>query len=262
MKRIWLIAGLLLIFALVGSACAASPSSGAVPPPIATRVGAGDRGTGGMIWSQQNVGLWVNGEGKVYAVPDIALLSLGVEVQEPTVAAAQTKASEAMNNVIKALKGKGIADKDIQTQQFNIQIVRQYLDKEGKEVILGYRIVNTVVAKIRKINDTGSVIDAVAAAGGDATRINDISFSIDDPSPYYKEARDKAVEDAMAKAKQIAGTAGVKLGKPIYITENILYSPQVVRNVLKMEAADSISTPVSAGELQLQITVQMVYTME
>ena len=261
MKRIWLIAGLLMVLVLVGSACGTSPSSGTVPPAIAARASAADTGTAGMIWSQQNVGLWVTGEGKTYAVPDIALLSLGIEVQEPTVAAAQAKASEAMNNVIKALKGKGIADKDVQTQQFNIQIVRQQ-DKEGKEVILGYRITNTVVAKIRKINDTGSVIDAVAAAGGDATRINDISFSIDDPSPYYQEARDKAVDDALAKAMQIAGRAGIKLGKPIYITENILYSPQVVRNTLKMEAAAPAPTPVSAGELELQITVQMVYAID
>ena len=70
------------------------------------------------------------------------------------------------------------------------------------------------------------------------------------------------MDDALAKAMQIAGRAGIKLGKPIYITENILYSPQVVRNTLKMESAAPAPTPVSAGELELQITVQMVYTIE
>ena len=36
--------------------------------------------------SQQPTGVWVSGEGKVSAVPDIAVLSLGVEAQEMTVA--------------------------------------------------------------------------------------------------------------------------------------------------------------------------------
>ena len=260
MRRIWLISGLLLVFVLAGSACSTRYSSGeALPPAFVTR--ANDLGTGGMIWSQQNVGLWVTGEGKTYGIPDIAVLNLGIEVQETTVASAQAKAAEAMNNVIKALKSKGVADRDIQTQQFNIQIVRRWLEKEQREEIIGYRIVNTVVTKIRKISDTSSVIDAVAVAGGDYTRINDIGFSIDDPTPYYKEARDKAVAEAMAKAKQIAGKAGIKLGKPIYITENISYFSPVVRNTLKMEAAAPAPTPISAGELELQITVQMVYTI-
>lgn len=262
MKRILLLFILPVAFILAGSACTPRyPSVETMPPAFITR--AEDLGTGGMIWSQQNVGLWVTGEGKTYGTPDIAVLSLGVEVEETTVAAAQAKAAEAMNNVVRALKGRGVADRDIQTQQFNIQIVRRWLDKEQREEITGYRIVNTVVTKIRKINDTGSVIDAVAAAGGDYTRINNISFSIDDPTPYYKEARDKAVAEAMAKAKQIAGAAGIKLGKPIYITENISYFSPVVRNTLKMEAAAPAPapTPISSGELELQITVQMVYTI-
>jgi hypothetical protein len=45
--------------------------------------------------------------------------------------------------------------------------------------------------------------DAVAAAGGDLTRINNISFEVDSPSKYYSDARQKAMNDAATKAKQL-----------------------------------------------------------
>jgi uncharacterized protein YggE len=261
MKRYLAIVGVLvLVIFVVGAGCSTARdfSNGASSRFIALAEEAA-KGTG-IIWSQQNVGLWVSGEGRAYGIPDVALLSLGVEVQENSVVEAQGKAAEAMDKVMKTLKGKGIADKDIQTQQFNIQIVKRWIDKENLEEIIGYRVVHTVVAKIRKVNEAGNVIDAVVVAGGNATRINSIGFTVDDPSPYYKEARDKAVAHAIAKAKQIAGTAGIKLGKVLYVTENIAYVPSPMRNYMKADAAaPAVSTQISEGEMEFRIDVQMVY---
>ncbi len=264
MKRHWLIISMVtLVVVLAGAGCAAPTGTRESVPPVFSAVAAEAAKGGGIIWSQQNVGLWVNGEGKAYGIPDVALLRLGVEVQEKSVAQAQRGAAEAMDKVVKALKGKGVADKDIQTQQFNINIVKRWIDKEGREEIIGYRVVNVVVAKIRKVSDAGNVIDAVAAAGGNATRIDSIGFTVDDPAPYYKEARDKAVANAIAKAKQIAVTAGIKLGKAIYITESAAYVPPPIRTYMKAEASPApASTPISEGELEFQINVQMVYTIE
>jgi uncharacterized protein YggE len=261
MKRYWTILSILVLIVLVvgvGCSTATDSGDGASSRFIALAEEAA-KGTG-IIWSQQSVGLWVNGEGKAYGIPDVALLTLGVEVQGNSVAEAQGRAAEAMDRVMKTLKGKGIADKDIQTQQFNIQIVKRWLDKENREEIIGYRVVHTAVAKIRKVNEAGNVIDAVAVAGGNATRIDTISFTVDDPAPYYREARDKAVANTITKAKQIAGTAGIKLGKVIYVTENVAYVPSPVRNYLKADAAaPAVSTPISAGEMEFRIDVQMVF---
>jgi hypothetical protein len=265
-KKSWLfIIILALVVVLVGVGCSA-PSSlkEGMPPGLAALAASEDAGKGlGLIWSQQNVGLWVDGNGKVYGTPDVAILTLGVDVQEKTVSEAQRGAAEAMDKIVKALKGKGVADKDIQTQQFSIQIVKQWIDKENREETLGFKVTNMVVIKIRKVNETGSVIDAIATAGGNATRIDGIGFTVDDPTPYYKEAREKAVAYAIAKAKQIAGAVGIKLGKPIYITESIPYMP--VRNYMKAEASMAPApapTPISSGELEFQVSVQMVYTID
>jgi uncharacterized protein YggE len=246
MKKYWLVAmSLVLVLAVVGFAgCSAGP----------TTIGTVD------INSQQT-GIWVNGEGKVTVTPDIATLSLGIEAQATTVAEAQSQAATAMEAVMAALAENGVADKNIQTQYFSIYQVTKWDDFKDEQVVIGYRVTNMVTAKIRDIEQAGLIIDAVAAAGGDYTRINNISFSVDDPTPYYKEARQKAMADAKAKAGQLADLAGVNLGKPTYISEGSIYPPVVYRDVGMEAMAPAPTTPISPGEIELTLTVQVAYAI-
>jgi len=251
---------LLLLISLSLAGCAPAPAviyQGATP--LQTGISAS---SGGIIVSQQSLGLWVNGLGKATAIPDIVVLTLGVESQQITVAQAQKDAVDAMNKVMQVLKGSGIADKDMQTSQFNIQQVTRWDDKEDTYVIIGYKISNIVSAKIRDIGKAGSIIDEVAAAGGDLIRVNGISFSVDDPTPYYKIAREKAVQYAMDKAKQMAQISGIRLGKILYMNEGTAYTPPLRENYMKFAGADAMPaapTPISPGELEFQVTVEMVY---
>ena len=215
----------------------------------------------------QQAGIWVSGEGKVTAVPDIALLRLGIEAQETTVAQAQLEATEAMGKVRVALAGNGVAEKDIQTQYFSIRQVTRWDDAKGQEVVIGYRVSNTVNVKIREVEAVGVIIDAVALAGGDLTRIDSISFAIDDPSVYYGEAREQAMADAQAKAGQLAELAGVKLGKPTYISEGI-QTPSTIYPRAEFDVRSSgvpapviEMAPISPGETEVILTVQMVYAI-
>jgi uncharacterized protein YggE len=260
MKRRWLIlSGIMLAVILIGAGgCVYGEGAQVTPPSIAGYVGAPVITSG-----QQQVGLWVNGEGKSKATPDVVLMSLGIEAESKTVARAQQDAAQAMDAVMKALKTNGVADKDIQTQRFSIQPVTQWNEDRQRQIITGYRVTNVVIAKIRKIDSAGSVIDAIAEAGGNLTRIDNIGFSIEDPTPYYNEARAKAVEDAMAKAKQMASSADIRLGKLIYMSESTPYVPPVVIRdyAVKAEAA-APTTPISPGELEIQVSVQMVYEIQ
>jgi hypothetical protein len=213
--------------------------------------------------SNQQEGIWVSGNGKVSAVPDIAILRLGIEAQESSVAVAQAQAAEAMTAVMSTLEGSGVDEKDIQTQYFNIHRVTRWDEREGKEVVIGYRVTNMVTARIRDMDGVGAIVDAVAVAGGDLTRIDSIGFTIEDPSPYQDEAREKAVADAAAKAKQLAELAGIKLGKPVYVTENTAYPYPVYRQDYFAEAAMSAAppTPISPGEMEISLNVQVAYAI-
>lgn len=245
------LAGLAALMALSG--CAAAPAGQA---PVIQVAG-----------QSQQTGIWVTGEGKVAATPDVAIVTLGINAQSKTVSEAQTQASEAMNRVMKALTDNGInKDKDIQTQRFSISQVTRWNKDTNTNDVIGYAVSNMVVAKVRDLGATGKVIDAVAAAGGDLTRINSIGFSIDDPAPYYKQARDKALADALNRAKQIAGGMDIKLGKATYISEGSLYVPppsyRTFDNTMGAAPAAMAPTPVSAGELQVTLSLQAVFAIQ
>ncbi len=251
MRRIWLLAaGVLLVLSVVGL-YGCSPG---------TTLGSG--ANLGVNLSSQQVGLWVNGKGEVSAVPDVANLVLGVQAQSATVADAQSQAAKAMDGVMAALAGNGVAKKDIQTQYFNVQQLTKYDNNKQQTIVIGYQVTNMVTAKIRTLDKAGAIIDAVVKAGGDLTRINSISFSVDDPTSYYNDARQKAMADARAKADQMAGLAGIKLGKPTYISESS-YLPPTPTPVLRAEAvpAPAPQTSISPGEMKISVNVQVVYAI-
>jgi len=250
MKKIWLlITGLALVLGIVGLVGCG---------PASTTVEA-------INVSSQQQGIWVAGEGKVSVVPDVVTLRLGIEAQEASIAEAQSKGTEAMNRVMDALTDNGVAEKDIQTQYFRIRQVTRWDDVKQEEVVVGYRVTNMVTAKIRDIDKVGPIIDAVAAAGGDLTRIDSIDFSIDDPSEYYEEARQEAMADAEAKAKHLATLAGVTLGKPTYISEGVQVPPTVYPRVVyeqaPIPAPAPAPPPISPGEMEISLTLQVAYAI-
>lgn len=254
MKKYWLaIIGLVLVLGVVGLTGCTDGTSGTLELK-------------GNLTSQQE-GIWVNGEGKVSVTPDIANLDLGIEAQAISVADAQEQVTVAMAGLMGALKDQGIEDKDIQTQRFNIYQVTRWIGEEQKEEVTGYRVTNTVTVKVRDVEKTGEVIDAAVAAGGNLIRINNISFSIDNPKPYFVEARELAIEYAREKAEQLASEAGVSLGKITYITENS-YTPsyRTISNyaydgAMAVPAMES-SSSISAGELEISTSVQIVYAID
>jgi len=218
--------------------------------------------------NSQVEGIWVSGTGKVTVTPDIATLQLGIEAQEATVGEAQAKALEAMDKVMVALTENGVVEKDIQTRYFRISQRTRWDEVQQQEVVIGYRVTNQVVAKIRDMEKVSTIIDAVVAAGGDYTRINNLNFSVDDPSAYYDEARGKAMADAKDKAGQIASLAGMKLGEPTYISESAVspvYEGMVYYGLsapMPVPAPAPAPAPsISPGEIEISVNMQIAYSI-
>jgi len=250
MKRVLLLGGILLLIIIVLGLVACDGPGLRIKSPE------------GFV-SAQNRGIWVTGEGKVTVVPDVAILNVGVEVQADSVAQAQNEASTALNAIKNELNSRGIEDKDIQTQYFNISPVRSWSPETGEEKLTGYRVNNMLTVKVRKVEDTGAIIDALATAGGNYIRIDNINFTVDDPVPYRKEARDKALADAREKARQIADEAGLDLGDPTYINETSSYYPYPVPSPYAMEVPMmGGGTSISPGETTITVQMQVAYDIE
>jgi uncharacterized protein len=250
MKKVWLVfAGILAVLSIISFTGCSSGSD-----------------NNDVVVNSQQQGIWVSAVGKVNIKPDLAILSLGVESQEISVADAQAKASEAMDKVIKALKDQGIEDKDIQTQYFNIsQMTRGDIYGE-KSTISGYRVTNTVKVNVHDVEKAGKIIDAVAEAGGDLTRINNIEFTVQEPSAYYKQARTLAMQYAKEKAQQIADEGGIKLGDITYITENsnTYYQPYgnyMMNDAMQVPVPATVAAPISVGQLEISTTIQLAYAV-
>ncbi len=215
-------------------------------------------------------GIWVTGQASVTVEPDLVLLTVGVETMAETVAEARAEAASSMDAVIESVKAHGIEDSDMQTQSFNIWPRYEYPEeisggvRTNRQVLVGYTVSNTAIVKIRDVDAVGTIIDDVAEAGGEATRINNIRFSIEDPKPFTTQLREDAVKDAIAKAEHLASLAGVGLGDLVFIGEVGAGTP-VARGfqeeALMAMATSASLTPISGGELELSMNVQMVFSV-
>jgi uncharacterized protein YggE len=205
----------------------------------------------------------VTGTGAAVSEPDVVVLSIGVSVEKDSVKEARTDAAEAMAGVIESLKGNGLLDPDIQTQHFSIHKQFDYI--KGQVEFRGYSVTNTVSAKIRDLDTVGNVIDDAAEAGGDLVEINSIQFTIDDTTKLKMQARVAAMQDAQAKAQTLATEGGVGLGKPISISESgDFYVPRPVNLEFAFadDAAAAVETPIQSGQLQITVTVNVIYEIE
>lgn len=271
MRRNFLILAVAGAVALALVACTRTDAPGTpsaiAPAPSETTAAAGVRAAGDSSGAQ--TGVWVSGTGSVTAKPDLAMLSLGVESRGKTVEEARTKGADAMNAILASLTKDGIAQKDIQTHSFNISPEYNFVDRldglgrRTERVLIGYLVTNQVSVKVRALDSVGRVIDDVAKAGGDLTRINAISFTVENPTALRREARDKAVADAVTKAEQIARAAGVSLGRAFYLNESGGAPPPPQPFAARAFAAEAggAPTPIGGGELEITASVQAAFSI-
>ena len=150
----------------------------------------------------QDSGIWVTGTGTIKTEPDIAIITLGVEYSDESLTQARSKTAYSMEQIIKSLKKYSILDRDIQTQSFNIRSNYEYVEiKSGISTrtiqkLIGYTVTNKVIIKIRKLTDIGVIIDDTVLSGGDLTRVDNITFDIEDTTVFQDQARVIAVQNA------------------------------------------------------------------
>jgi len=203
----------------------------------------------------------VTGKGEVFVKPDIAKISISVEKEAYSVSEAQNQATEAINKITAFLKESGIEDKDIKTTNYNIYPRYDYIEKVGR-VFRGYVVTQSLEVKIRKIEKVGEILSGVTKAG--ANQVGGVNFTIDDEETPKREARQKAISDAKAKAEQLAKDLGVSLVRLVNFSESGGEIP-IYRN-FKNEALDigggEPVPEVPSGENTVVISVGLTYEIK
>ena len=196
----------------------------------------------------------------VTVAPDMATIGAGVTSQAPTAVEALRMNSAEMEKVIARIKALGIAEKDIQTTGINLNARYDY-DREGqRQIFRGYQVSNRVSVKLRKIEDTGKVLDALVAAG--ATDLSGPSFSIEDDAAARDAARKRAIERAAERANAYAAMLGYDGAKVLSVREAINNSgPMPEAALMRSDAIKVSAAPVQPGMVSTGISLSVTYEL-
>ena len=196
----------------------------------------------------------VVGEGQVQGTPDTLTINASMEFLESDATSAMNQTNERQQAVIDGLAGLGIDRKDIATTAADLQ--PQY--GSDSTSISSYRATNSINVKVRDLEKASDTIGLIVSTGGNATRINSISYSIEDDSQLVRDARARAFEDAKDRAGQYAELSGLGLGKVISISESAGSVPPIpVQAPRALEAA----VPLEPGQQTVGFSVTVIWEL-
>lgn len=204
----------------------------------------------------------VSGHGAVTIPPDTATVTVGVDVTRQTLDAAQAEATAQATAILAAAKTAGVVEKDIQTANYSVNVIRDY-DRDGNPgKITGYQVSNQVNLTLRDLDKVGDILDSLVAAG--ANNVYGISFFVEDPTAASSQARKAAVGDARTKADELATASGMRLGRVISISESFAPppAPQVFNAAAGDVAAQKSSVPIQTGTSEITVDVEIVFALE
>lgn len=189
-----------------------------------------------------------SGTASVDAVPDIATLSIEVNVAAKDAATAKKQADERVAQYLTFLELNQISKKDIRSA--NLRTQPDYDYQNGKSILKGYRAVRTVEVTLRQLDKLNPLLDGALKAG--LNEIRSVSLGVAQPDSYKDKARQAAIKDAIHQAQELAEGFNSKLG-PVYSVRYHVsnYQPSPMVRMMKADAA-----PSNAQETYEQATIQ------
>ncbi len=210
----------------------------------------------------------VQGVGKVTVSPDIASFSITVSELAETTREAQLETNEKVGQLLTMIRNVGVEDKDLATTA--LEFYPEYRWKENEQILLGQRVRQTIHVTVRGIGDDSALLGQLIDVLGTVTNISmsSIQFSKEDTSVEYAESRVLAMQKAMQKASEYAQAAGMKLGKPLSVSD---YSASDYQGAVRNTMAKSAGAPmmmesmavadVPTGELDISSSVSVVFEL-
>lgn len=206
----------------------------------------------------------VTGTAKISAVPDVAVLNIGIINEGATVNLAQKGVTEKMNAIIDSLKKEfKIEAKDLKTENFSVSPKYDWTD--GRQRIIGYAANQSITVKVRDFDKTGDILAKATELG--ANTVSGPTFAIDDTEKVKAEAREKAIAEAKTKAELLADQVGIKLGRIVNFYEgssevaNIAYARNDLAAMGVAEAKVAAPT-IEPGSQDVQLTVSISYEIK
>lgn len=174
----------------------------------------------------------ITGQGKVAYQPDIANITLGVQIDKVAKAEdALSQLNDKTNKIVAAIKGLGIADSDIQTQNYSLYPQYDYVNNVSS--LAGYNANQQLLIKVRNIKDDSAKLSKVIAEATKAgsNQVIGVTFDVFNLEELKQQARVQAISDARKKASSLAKMAGVRLARIVGWWENVVQAPGINNGV-------------------------------
>lgn len=215
----------------------------------------------------------VTGDAVVLVTPDQVLVTLGIEIRETSLAAAQERFSERAALVNAAITKLGIPAEKVRTDC--LEIAPFYNDRNNlpsERLTPEYFRVNRVMTvTLSEPGKVDALVSATLAAG--ATHVLDVDFRTTELRKHRDEARRLALRAARDKATLLTSELGQHLGGVISINEgsygwyapnayrqrsdNRNYQVQIARASANAEgSADAVVPP---GQIAVSANVQVTF---
>lgn len=200
-------------------------------------------------------GITVTGTGQATAPADLLRLTLSVGHDAADVAAAIAQVAERTDAVTAALRGEGVADKDIQTSSVNVY--PQYADSMS---VAGYRAAHSLTVSTTDLTGFGRLLNAAVGAAGNSLGLDHLQFDVADKGPLLDRARELAFRQARTKADQLAELAGQSIAGIASIAETYGHTPFREMSVsLSAKAFDS-EISVTPGEQTVDVSLEVCWS--
>lgn len=207
----------------------------------------------------------VTGDGAITLAPDMAVIVIGMQFENPDAGFALDETSRATQAVLDRLNAKGIDPAYVRSGAIQLQPRYSSSVLNSGQQIVGYRAINTVQVDVHALDQLGGLISDLIEDG--ANRLDRVSFGLQDPSSALDAARHLAVLDAMARADLYAHSAGVDLGVMLRISEqgNTNYrrldaEPSILAEISR--SSPTLDVPIAPGEIELNASINMVFAIE
>lgn len=200
-------------------------------------------------------GVVVSGLGRTSGTPDVLRVELGVQVRRPDVSTALRDANTVLSRVRAAVRDGGVDPKDVQTSE--VSLYPAYTSKGAPN---GYSVSEMLTVKLRDLGRAGRTIGAAVEAGGNAARVQGVSFALEDNTALLEKARDAAYADAKAKATRYAELSGRGLGQVELVSEQLPTQPQPVAYAGSSAAVGS-AVPLDPGQSQVSVSVTVRWSL-
>lgn len=204
-------------------------------------------------------GIVVQGQASVRRVPDLAVVSLAVAVQDKDAARARDEANRRASAILERLRSQGLPETDVQAPSLTVHPTYDY--SRGKPKITGYEASRPMTLRIKDVSLLGPILDGLVDDG--AAQVYGTSMELAEPEAAAREALATALGVARERAEALAQAAGMALGDPIRIEEAQDGGFPIPRGaMMRMAAADEAApTEVAAGEIEISASVRVWFAL-